>query len=320
MGERAVDMLANDQFQQSLEKVCRVPDRYREFNIDANDADRRFAIKGSLLAALLDLGLPHARKGGELCFDNYDLMNISLDLRLLGVQWRFMRLWPRSLSSARRRGNVPYQFTLRVACPHPGHLGPCDYKLNPKFDDSIEIEEISPQALQFQGNLVSEAYDFGNSIDPIIAEACRLQFHVLPNAASYDMEFLNDSGLATCQSAAIWLIQVGARHGIVARPAMGLFVSVPYSVQHVWLEISTREGWKQADPFFLNSLARWGLIQLSDWPLSCSPQFAIFRIAPDVLLDEPLILHRGNRAHWGAVATAVVPGVADAATGSAEND
>lgn len=303
-------MFDEAQVQQSAEKVCRVPDSFREFRIDPGDAERRFAIKESLLAELLDLGLPYRRQGGECHFDFHDLLNISLDLRLPGVQWRFMRLWPRSLRTARRNGNVPYRFTVRAACPLIGHLGPCDFKVNQKFEENTRLKTISARVFQFQGNLVSEAYDFGDSIEPIIAEARRLQFHAMPNPANYDMKFLNDSGLATCQSAAVWLTQVAARHGIDARPANGLFVSVPYSVQHVWLEIRVGDEWKHADPFFLNSLARWELIRLADWPLTRSPQFAVFPMASGVLLDEPLIWDAGSPAHWGAIETTVISGAA----------
>lgn len=302
-------MTREDQVQQSVRKVCLVPDRYREFCINVIDAERRFAVKGPLLAELLDLGLPHRRKGDQLYLDNYDLLNISLDLRLPGVQWRFMQLWARSLNFALRNRNAAYKFTIRASCPEPGHAGPCDFKLNPKFDDKIKVERISKQKFEFQGRPISDSYDFGDSIEPIITEACRLQFHALPNELSYDMGFLNDSGLASCQSATLWLAQFATRHGIVARPAMGLFVSVPYSPQHIWLEIRVDDEWKHADPFFLNSLARWGLIRLSDWPLSRSPRFAIFHLASDILLEGPLVWHQDDFAHWGAVATTVVPGV-----------
>jgi hypothetical protein len=67
---------------QSIERILRVPGKYREFHTDINEANRRFAVKEPLLALLLDLGLPHVSRSGHLYFDGYDLFNVSLDLRL----------------------------------------------------------------------------------------------------------------------------------------------------------------------------------------------------------------------------------------------
>jgi hypothetical protein len=302
-------MIEETQVKQSIEKVLRVPGKYREFRADVNEADRRFAIKEPLLALLLDLGIPHISRAGNLCFDENDLFNISLDLRLPCVHWRFMRLWPKFLDLARQNTGAAYEFTVRAACPKPGHAGPCDFRFNSKIKSTLKVDRVSHLVFQFRGSPISEEYDFGESIAPIITEACRLQFYRLPNELTYDMQFLNDSGLATCQSAALWLAQVASRHGIDARPAVGLFVSVPYSVMHVWLEIRAGDGWKHADPFFLNSLARWGMIQLSDWPLSRSPRSAFFHLVSGTVLDEPLVWHHDDWGYSDAIATKPVAGV-----------
>jgi hypothetical protein len=296
-------MIDEGQAKQSIHKILRVPGKFRDFRIDVNDAGRRYAVKEPLLALLLDLGLPHISKEGHLYFDEHDLYNICLDLRLPGVQWRFMRLWPRFLNRARQDPGAAYEFTVRAACPQPGHADPCDFRFNPEMNRNLRVEQVSPQEFQFQGIPVSEAYDFGTSIEPVITEACRLQFHSLPSELAYDMKFLNESSLASCQSAALWLAEIATRHAIEARPAVGLFVSVPYSVGHVWLEIRVADGWKHADPFFLNTLARWGVIQLSDWPLSRSPQCAVLHLTSGTSLDEPLVWHRGDWGHSGVIAT-----------------
>lgn len=299
-------MLEEAQIRWSVEKVCLVPGKYRDFSVDTNDAERRFAVKAPLLAALLDFGLPHTINAGQLYFNDYDLLNIGLDLRLPNMQWRFMRLWPRFLNSAIQRKDPTYKFVINFTCPQPGHAGPCDFKFNPEFGRRIKVE-MGGQAFQFHERPISEMYDFGDSIEPIITEARRLRFHVLPDEVSYDMKFVRDSGLANCQSASLWLAEVGARHGISARPATGFFISVPYSVRHVWLEIQVGNEWKHADPFFLNVLAQWGVVQPGDWPLSCSPRSAVLHLASDLLLDEPLVLHQGGWAGGGAIVTSLVP-------------
>lgn len=294
------------QIQQSVDKVCRVPGTYRDFSIDTNDAERRFAVKESLLTALLDFGLPHTANEGQLYFDELDLLNIGNDLRLPNARWRAMRMWPRFLRSTAQRKNSLYKFNIQAECPQPGHAGPCNFKFNPKFESRINAEKVSLQEFQFQDRPLSEMYDFGDSIDPIITEACRLKFHLLPNEMSRDMKFVQDSGLANCQSASVWLAAVGARHGIAVRPATGFFISIPYSLQHVWLEIRVGNEWKHADPFFLNTLVKWGVVQLSDWPLSRSPRSAVLPLGSDMLLDEPMIFHQVASASVGAITTSLI--------------
>jgi hypothetical protein len=294
------------QIRQSVEKVCRVPGTYRCFSVDANDAERRFAVKESLLATILDFGLPHASREGQLHFDELDLLNIGNDLRLPNARWRAMRMWPRFLSSTATRKDSLYKFRVHADCPQPGHSGPCDFTFNPKFENKVNPEKAAEQDFQFQARPLSEMYDFGDSIDPIIAEACRLKFHLLPHEMSRDMKFVQDSGLANCQSASVWLAAVGARHGIAVRPAAGFFISIPYSLQHVWLEIQVGNEWKHADPFFLNTLAQWGVVQQSDWPLSRSPRSAVLHLGSDMLLDEPLVLHQVAKASVGTITTSLV--------------
>jgi hypothetical protein len=299
-------MSEEERARQSIEKVCRIPEKYRKFYCDVDEAKRRYAVKQPLLGLLLDLGLPHISHGEQLYFDYSDLRNISLDMRLPSAQWRFMRLWSRSLNRARQNVASVYEFTVRPACPHPGHAGPCDFEFNSKLKSDLEMQNISQGAFRFRGSLVSEEYDFGASIDAIITEAFRLEFHWLPPELFHDMKFLNDSGLANCQSATRWLAEVAAHHDIQARPAIGLFVSVPYSVRHVWLQIRVGDDWKHADPFFLNSLARWEIIQRDDWPLSRSPQSAVFHLASGPLIDEPMVWHQGEWMRWAAVLTTMV--------------
>jgi hypothetical protein len=299
-------MIEQSQAGQSIEKILRVPGKYRRFDTSVAHADRIYAVKGALLTLLLDLGLPHVIRGDNLYFDDQDLSNLCMDLKLPGVQWRFMRLWPRFLDLARKDAGKAYEFTVRTTCPRPGHAGPCEYRFNDEFEKNITKLQRSERSFEFRGSPISEDYDFGASIDQIIAEASRLEFHALPTELADDMKFLNDTGLANCQSANRWLSNVAARYGIEARPAVGLFVSVPFSVMHVWLEIRVGDEWKHADPFFLNALARWGIVQPDDWPLSRSPRSVVFHMARGEVASQPLVWHQHDWGHPDSIGTRAV--------------
>src|SRR6202034_1241357 len=107
-----------------------------------------------------------------------------------------------------------------------------------------------------------------------------------------DMGFLNESKLANCHSATNWLMEVSAKNEIPVREARGLFVSVPYSSPHSWLEVNVEGSWHHADPFFLNALAGWGVVDRREWPPTHSPQFLVLHLASGPVV--PMIRHRGQ--------------------------
>jgi hypothetical protein len=304
---RGNELLQIETAELSVAKLKRVPDKYREFSCDVDNAARRYSVKGPLLEFLLDLGLPHIGRGDHLLFDSNDLSNVSLDLELPTGHRHSMRLWSRSLYFARKVGKVSYEFTVKAGCPQPGHTGLCDYKFDSRIEEKVKISESPGGIFRFRGHPVDDFFDFGDLIAPLVSEAQRLQFHVLPLELASDMGFLNETGLANCQSATLWLMQVAARHGILIRPAMGLFVSVPYSVRHLWLQISAENEWKHADPFFLNALVRWGVVERGDWPLTQSPRYAVLHLSSELFLRAPLLWHGNEPAPWGTtIMTALV--------------
>lgn len=79
-----------------VERVRLVPDRHRVFDQDTPAAMRIFRIGTPALSDLLDLGFPHRSSGGERYFDELDLANASLALRLPSPRYLAMRRWPRS--------------------------------------------------------------------------------------------------------------------------------------------------------------------------------------------------------------------------------
>lgn len=289
--ERAKFLKPGEKTDWSVERVRRVPDKYKFFLCDTHTAAVRYSIKGPLLEELLDLGMPHIGRGGQIFFDDLDLANISLDLQLNSTYCATQRFWSRSMKRARINANAVYVFKLSCSCPCPGHDGSCRFTIDERIQERIQVKEQSHGVFVIQGSPVSQAYEFGSLIEPMVAAALQLKFHLLPTSLTEDTAFLKESQLANCHSATLHLIEVASKHGVVARTAMGLFISLPQSVRHVWLEILVADEWRHADPFFLSTLIRWGIINERDWPLSRSPDLAVFALSSGQHVHAPIIYH-----------------------------
>jgi hypothetical protein len=300
-------LFKEEKAREGLEKIHRVPDKYRSFRCDEEAAARQFHISDTLGEALLDLGLPHIRSGGRIMYDELDLVNIGMDLRLPTVNWSATRLWIKSLRTAQRIGHPVYDFTLKTSCQSPGHAGPCDFRFEPHIEEAFQLKEIAPGMLQFRSSPLLDTYDFGGLLSPLIDEVQTLDFHRVPSVLARDIGFLRETRLAHCQSAALYLIEVAAKQGIDAQFCTGLFISTPFTVPHVWLEIRIDDEWKQADPFFLNTLAQWEVVDPDDWSLSQSPRLAWLRLGSPSGIDTPLIRHMNDPAQLSmAVMTSLV--------------
>ncbi|MGW2541427.1 hypothetical protein ACWC5I_11265, partial [Kitasatospora sp. NPDC001574] len=90
-----------------VDRIVRVPDRFRSFTSTAADAARHFGIDEGLLTALTDEGLPCGGAGGAgragvpggsggaggVRYDQLDLANASLSLTLPSARFMAMRGW-----------------------------------------------------------------------------------------------------------------------------------------------------------------------------------------------------------------------------------
>jgi hypothetical protein len=288
-----------DAVRAAVRRTRLVPDGYKSFACDASVAARKFAVTAPLLTALLDFGLSYRDGATGPMLDPLDLTNISTDLQLRNGYWSSTRLWARSLAAARRHSDPHYEFTFSVTCPRPGHAGPCSFSFHPLIEARTGAKQDSAGNFSFLARPVLDRHDFGAAFAPVVAEATRLRFHRLPHELYSDLAFLRDSGLANCQSATLRLLEVAAEHGLTARPVVGLFVSVPFSMRHVWIDVRVEDGWVPADPFFLHTLARWDVVSPADWPVSCSPRLAVVPLASPALMDLPVLLHGDEAAPWG---------------------
>lgn len=284
-----------------MERLRRVPDGYRVFSEPANRVRRFYRIPDDLLERFVEQGLPHrpGKNGDGPVFDGMDLRNIVLHLRLPSPQQTSLKSMSRALIEGERPGVTRRTVNLQGKCPAPGHEGRCAYELAAQVSRSRHVTEIRPRAdNHFEVDVVLRSSEVRYlSLSPahrqLVEEVTRFEFHHVPFDLHTDLAFLADSGLADCRLAAEYLETRGKELGVEVRCASGLFLSRPFSNRHFWVEFLIDDEWMPADPFFLDVLARWGLLDPARWPPHRVPMGALWPLEFDYL-DEPLVTHTGG--------------------------
>jgi hypothetical protein len=285
-----VELLARE----VVSRVLHIPDRYRDFSVLPVAARRVYGIGDAALSMLLDLGLPCRGAGEDAAFDPLDLENTALALGLPSSQMAAMRLWSRSLTGTQVVDRRLCEMTLSLNCPGAGHEGDCDFSLSPPLAAAMGRDEhLAEHHVVTRVAMSSGIHDFDESFDAVAEEAQRLVFHRIPGALASDLGFLRETGLADCRTASRRLIEVATATGYEARPASGFFIGAPFPCTHAWFDLWVDERWIAADPFFLHTLHRWGILSPADWPVRRSPQGIVWRLELAHELTMPLVRH-GN--------------------------
>jgi hypothetical protein len=266
-----------------VERVRLVPDRYRVFDQDTAAATGIFRIGAPVLADLLDLGFPHRSSGGERSFDELDLANASLALRLPSPRYLAMRRWPQVFRAVADDRPVRYEVEVAAECGSavPGHQ--CDFRLPAE----VLALGVSPDASarKFKlGREVGAARRTGEAPEELrrlFAELSRFQFHILPVALYGDLTFMAATSLANCELASRHLVRRATEDGWEARRSFGLLLSSPYSLPHFWPEFRLDGGWTAFDPYMITSLERWEVLAPAEVPVGRVLNSAVFRIAED---------------------------------------
>jgi hypothetical protein len=266
-----------------VDRARLVPGRYRVFDQDASSARRIFRIGDRLLSELLDLGLPHRSSGGERRFDELDLANASLTLRLPSPRYLAMRRWPETLRSVVDGRPVRYEVQVSATCgsAEPGH--PCDFRLPAE----VLALGAEPDAAAGRFTLRREVGACGRAgqapgeLRPLFDEVSRFHYYILPLALYGDLSFLAATGLANCELASRYLAERAAEEGWESRRSFGLLLSSPYSLHHFWPEVRLDGGWCVFDPFLIVTLERWGVLAAAEIPSTQALTSAVVRIAED---------------------------------------
>lgn len=294
-----------------VERVRLVPDRYRVFDQDESTARRIFGIGTPVLSELLDIGFPHHSSGGERYFDELDLANASLALRLPSPRYLAMRRWPEILRAAVDDRPVRYEVDVSAECVSevPGHQ--CDFRLPAE----VLALGAGPDSAARQFTLRRDVGGTGRTgeapeeLRRLFAEVSGFHFHILPVALYGDLSFLAATSLANCELASRYLVQRGAEDGWEVRRSFGILLSSPYSADHFWSEFRLDGVWTAFDPHLINSLVRWGVLAPSEFSTAQILNSAFFRVADewiDLVQDAGLptrvsLLTRRRSLDGGAV-------------------
>lgn len=277
----------DDDVRQVVERIKMVPDAERTFSQSLDDAARTHRIGTELLAQLLDLGLPSRGSGTRLTFDDLDLANVGVNLGLPCPRRMAMRWWAKALAKTAPGSRSRYSIEIALRCPEPAHPASCRYEVNPALTVATRpgsARYLDPATYAFDVDLACDEHSFDAAFAPLIQEATRIRFHLLPRkregrlTVGMDLGFLAETGLADCRLATMYLARVGKRLGLPVRPCLGYFVAPPYAQEHAWIDLEVDGRWWAADPFLLHSLAGWGIVDPAQWPPHRSPEGFMWRL------------------------------------------
>jgi hypothetical protein len=286
---------STEQIRQIVERARLVPDSERTFDQSLTAATELHRVPPGLLAELLDLGLPHRGRGDDRRFDDADLGNVGLELGLPCPRRLAMRWWSKSLGRMRQGTRSRFAIDMTAACPEPGHPGGCSFELHPLFRSAVLPGTLrTARTGRFAFDIELDCLDgrFGEPFTVLIERARRFRFHLLPrpDGVTTDLGFLAETGLADCRLATRYLAGLGRDWGLPVRGCVGFFVAPPYAQEHAWLEFRMDGRWWPADPFLLDTLARWGIADPRVWPPDRSPSGLLWRLSNQPILG---VAHRG---------------------------
>ncbi|WP_434441753.1 hypothetical protein [Lentzea sp. E54] len=261
-----------------VDRVSRVPDRYRVFDRDTHTAHRVFGLGAEVLSVLLDLGFPCRGQNGERSFDELDLTNASLALRLPSPRYLAMRGWPQTFRSSSESRPIRYDVTISAGCgfTEPGHG--CDFRPAAGLGQEVSAGRFT---LRREVGGSGDAVEVPAALERLFSEVSRLHFHVLPVALYRDLGFLEETSLANCDLASLHVARRAEQEGWEARRCFGLLLSSPYSAEHFWPEVRLDGVWTAFDPHTINSLVRWQVLAPGEVPLAQPLNDAFHRVAGD---------------------------------------
>jgi hypothetical protein len=253
-------------------KLGQIPDTARRFGVTPELALARFRIDAELLDSCAQAGLPHVRDGDVPLFDDYDLTNLSLYLRLRSPQRAAMRYWAAVLTrpAGERR---QYQLDLLPRCPVPGHLGECEFLCCLPVDRELLIRGPGDGTTVLASTTVTLENDWPPlpaALAEVIGEIGDVEFFRLPDGIKWDLDFMRAAKIGDCLGIARYLAEQGARRGLRTRMVFGLIVAPPFSTPHFWAEVAVDGRWVPADPGLIRFMVSTRLLP-AGWPADRSP-------------------------------------------------
>ncbi|MFD8380577.1 hypothetical protein ACFV2X_18840 [Streptomyces sp. NPDC059679] len=274
-----------------LERAVRVPDRFRRFEVGAETAARVHRINGELLDEALDLGLAYEGSGADRRFDDFDLKNLGLGLRIPSPAWLQVRLSAQPFNAeavATTTYRTRFQGRVGGAVLEPSSQlasGVVDGTLRRMGPDVFEADlhvsagENAPDVDKGVGEGADKgAADCARELGPVLPEAARLEYYLVPDELRDDVGFVRETRLADCRAGTTYLARVAEDAGAAVRPAGGLLLAGAFPLPHAWLEVRRGDRWLPADPYYLISMAGYGLLDGERWPPHRSVAGTVWKI------------------------------------------
>ncbi|KAK1182794.1 hypothetical protein B7755_034475 [Streptomyces sp. NBS 14/10] len=266
-----------------LERAARVPDRFRRFEVGAETAARVHRIDGALLDEALDLGLAYEGSGADRRFDDFDLKNLGLGLRIPSPAWLQVRLSAQPFNAeavVTTTYRTRFQGRVGGAVLEPSSQlasGVVDGTLRRMGPDVFEAD-LHVSAGENAPDADKGAADCARELGPVLPEAARLEYYLVPDELRDDVGFVRETRLADCRAGTTYLAHVAAEAGAAVRPASGLLLAGAFPLPHAWLEVRRGDRWLPADPYYLISMAGYGLLDGERWPPHRSVAGTVWKI------------------------------------------
>ena len=244
--------------------------RFKTFTVNAIQAGSVYGLDNELAERLVRLGLPCALNNDELCFDEYDLHNIALFLRLPSIYRQAMQTWANTLDavSSGRYGTFKVDGLLLGGA---GRLETQARVLGGVGDGREHAIAIGKSLLS-----VEVAIEFNWPETPVELQEVLLSlvettdFCFLPEEVQTGSGFARSHGLADCVVGASWLMEECRKRDFEARTRGGLFLAEPLSFPHSWVEVRIGDRWVPYDPLLLRLIAEHTSLTAESWPLARS--------------------------------------------------
>ncbi|MDW6059287.1 hypothetical protein SAZ11_16280 [Streptomyces sp. FXJ1.4098] len=146
-------------------------------------------------------------------------------------------------------------------------------------DLHVSAGENAPDADKGADKGVDEgAADCARELGPVLPEAARLEYYLVPDELRDDVGFVRETRLADCRAGTTYLARVAEDAGAAVRPAGGLLLAGAFPLPHAWLEVRRGDRWLPADPYYLISMAGYGLLDGERWPPHRSVAGTVWKI------------------------------------------
>jgi hypothetical protein len=255
--------------EEAVERARRVPSEAKTFTVRASSVCQ-YGFTDDHVRQLVQAGLPARTVDGETCFEESDLLNIGLLLRLRTPQRRAMDPWSKTLERRPTGGTTRLAVRMTARCPRPGHLGSCEFTVDPVIDDTTTVPGslavVRPGTVDFTIELSEEDRVATAAQQQLLASLRALSFHGMPDRLLDDIHFVTTSSLANCDLATRVAVTLGTRDHPI-RQAVGYLALPPFPIVHSWPELGVDDHWVPYDPFMINAMREWGIAGSETWPL-----------------------------------------------------